>query len=164
MDKLNAAIQHTEWESKSIEELLSHPDSLPESLKTAVINNGGGYANHNVYRSIMTPQGKPISEAFKLVIEKYFESFDKFREKFIAASIAHFGSGRVRLVKDGSGNLHLLSTKNQDSPLSLGYVPLLTIDLWEHAYYLKYQNRRPEHVENFFKLINREEVEKNYHH
>lgn len=161
-DKLNAAIAWTERENNSIEEILTNLDKLPAERKTAIINNGGGYYNHNVYWEGIAPHGKSISEKFKSEIEKTFGSFEEFKTLFLQESATHFGSGWTWLVKDQSGALKIMSTDNQDCPLNLGLIPLLVVDTWEHAYYLDYQNRRPEYLENWREIIDWDVVEKRY--
>ncbi len=154
-NNLNAAIEkHPELKGKSIEYLLGDLTRVPEDIRTAVKNNGGGYENHNVYWSVMGPKGggEPkgvLGDAIKSV----FGSFASFREKFSAAATTQFGSGYAWLVVKG-GKLVIVQTSNQDSPLSQGMTPVLCVDVWEHAYYLKYQNRRPEYVENWWNTIN----------
>jgi Fe-Mn family superoxide dismutase len=154
VDKLNAAIAGTEWESKSIDEIIANLDKLPENIRTAVRNNGGGHYNHSLFWDWMSPNGGgepsgPLADA----INAKFGSFAKFKEEFEAAGVARFGSGWVWLIKDGSG-VAIVSTPNQDSPASEGKVVLLGNDVWEHAYYLKYQNRRPEYLAAWWNVVN----------
>jgi Fe-Mn family superoxide dismutase len=154
VDKLNAAIAGTEWESKSIDEIVANLDKLPENIRTAVRNNGGGHYNHSLFWDWMSPNGGgepsgPLADA----INAKFGSFAKFKEEFEAAGVARFGSGWVWLIKDGSG-VAIVSTPNQDSPASEGKVVLLGNDVWEHAYYLKYQNRRPEYLAAWWNVVN----------
>lgn len=160
-DKFNAAIKDLHGlEGKSAEEIVSKWSSFPDGVKNAVRNNGGGFINHNFFWKILKKdeklQGK-IAEA----IVKRFGSFENFKKEFSDAAINRFGSGWAWLVLD-KGKLEIVSTANQDTPLSEGKIPLLTIDVWEHAYYLKYKNVRPEYVNAFFSVINWKEVEKNY--
>ena len=153
VDKLNNAIAgHPGLQDKSAEELLMGLERLPEEIRTAVRNNGGGHVNHTFFWTILKKDVKPTGAVLK-AIEKSFGSFEKFRQAFTAAATAHFGSGWAWLVLNGK-KLEITTTANQDSPLSKGMIPLLCIDLWEHAYYLKYQNRRAEYVEQFFNVIN----------
>jgi len=160
-DKLNAAMEkHPEINVRSAEELLINLDSVSEDIRTIVRNHGGGYINHNFFWKILKANTE-ISGKIKKEIQKKFESFDKFQEDFTNASLGLFGSGWVWLVLNNK-KLEIVSTSNQDSPLSFGKIPLLTIDLWEHAYYLKYQNRRADYVNAFFNVINWEQVEENY--
>ena len=157
--KLNSATQGTEMESMSIEEILSQG---VDKLSTAVRNNGGGYANHNLFWEVMGPNGGgspsgDLSEA----IERDFGSFDSFKEQFESAATGRFGSGWAWLVVN-AGKLEVMSTPNQDSPLMEGKTPILGLDVWEHAYYLKYQNKRPEYVSNFWNVVNWDKVAEYY--
>tara|TARA_B100000614_G_scaffold140485_2_gene124911 strand:+ start:51 stop:659 length:609 start_codon:yes stop_codon:yes gene_type:complete len=161
--KLNAAVEGTEYEKMSPEELVAKRDSLPESIRTAVRNAGGGHVNHALFWTIMSPNGggEPTGELAD-AIKKTFGSFDGFKEKFDAAAKGRFGSGWAWLVVSKDGSLEIMSTANQDSPLSEGKTPILGLDVWEHAYYLKYQNRRPEYIQAFFNVVNWDQVAKNY--
>lgn len=151
---LNGAIAGTELEGKSIEEILGDLDAVPEGIRTAVRNNGGGYANHNLFWQIMGPGGGGApSGALGDAIDSAFGSFDDFKSAFSGAAATRFGSGWAWLaVEDGA--LQVLSTPNQDTPLMSGNTPILGIDVWEHAYYLNYQNRRPDYIAAFFNVIN----------
>ena len=151
---LNGAIAGTELEGKSIEEILGDLDAVPEGIRTAVRNNGGGYANHNLFWQIMGPGGGGApSGALGDAIDSAFGSFDDFKSAFSGAAATRFGSGWAWLaVEDGA--LQVLSTPNQDMPLMSGNTPILGIDVWEHAYYLNYQNRRPDYIAAFFNVIN----------
>lgn len=153
--KLNAAIQGTEWDSKSIEDILRNINSLPDNIRGAVQNNGGGYANHSLFWEIMAPNagGAPTGDLAD-AINSAFGSFDAFKEQFSSAAGGRFGSGWAWLVVNGDGQLELYSTANQDSPYMQGHTPILGLDVWEHAYYLNYQNRRPEYVAAFWNVIN----------
>ena len=155
MDKLNAALEgHPELSDKPIEELLSNLDAVPEDIRTAVKNNGGGYFHHSLFWEMMSPdRGKPEGEIAK-AIDETFGSFDSFKEQLTNAATTLFGSGWAWLVKNKDGKLSILTTSNQDSPVSSGLTPLLGIDVWEHAYYLKYQNRRPEFIEAWWNVAN----------
>lgn len=160
---LNAALEgHDDLAAKSIEDLISDLNAVPEDIRTAVRNNGGGHANHSLFWKVMSPNGggEPTGELADKINEK-FGSFDAFKEKFAQAAATRFGSGWAWLVLD-NGELEVTSTPNQDSPLMDGQVPLLGLDVWEHAYYLKYQNRRPEYVTNFWNVVNWDEVANNY--
>ena len=160
---LNAALEgHADLQSKSIEELISDLDAVPENIRTAVRNNGGGHANHSLFWKILSPNGggEPTGELADKINEK-FGSFDAFKEEFEKAAATRFGSGWAWLVLN-NGELEVMSTPNQDSPLMEGKTPLLGVDVWEHAYYLKYQNRRPEYLKNIWNVINWDEVSKNY--
>lgn len=156
---LNKAIEGTEFENMPVEELLAKIESVPESIRTTVRNHGGGYVNHNLFWTIMAPNagGAPAGD-LAAAIEKTFGSFEAFKEKFTAAAANRFGSGWAWLVVKPDGSLDVYSTANQDSPLMSGDTPILGLDVWEHAYYLKYQNRRPEYINNFYNIINWDQV------
>jgi Fe-Mn family superoxide dismutase len=160
---LNNAIAGTEWESKSIEEILRNINSVPADKKTAVQNNGGGHANHSLFWQIMSPNGggQPSGDLANAINAK-FGSFDAFKEKFAAAAATRFGSGWAWLVAKSDGSVDVYSTANQDSPLMQGDVPLMGLDVWEHAYYLNYQNRRPDYVSAWWNVVNWDQVAKNY--
>lgn len=155
VDKLNDALKnHPELQSKTIEELLKAPDVWPDDIKSQVQNNGGGHHNHSLFWETMKPDG--AKEPFgKLAdtISGAFGSFDGFKTKMTEAAIGRFGSGWAWLVKKGD-TLEVCSTANQDSPLMEGKTPLLGLDVWEHAYYLRYQNRRPEYIEAWWNVVN----------
>ena len=157
-NKLNAAIAGTDLEGKTIEDILKNLDMN----NTAVRNNGGGYFNHCLFWTVMGPNcgGEPEG-ALAGAIEKSFGSFDGFKSKFAAAAATRFGSGWAWLCVDSDGDLEVCSTANQDNPLmpgECGKTPILCLDVWEHAYYLNYQNRRPDYIDAFFNVINWEEV------
>lgn len=160
---LNAAIEkYPELGSKSIEELIADIDALPEDIRTAVRNNGGGHANHTFFWEIMAPKagGEPVGE-LKTAIDEAFGSFTDFKAKFKAAATTRFGSGWAWLVlKDGK--LEIISTPNQDSPLMEGLTPILGLDVWEHAYYLNYRNVRPDYVDAFWNVVNWDKVNELY--
>ncbi len=161
VDKLNAALKSAPLiADKPLEELISNLVVVPDAIRTAVQNNGGGHLNHSLFWEILSPtsEAQPISGKIKEAIDKTFGSFDKFKEQFSAAATNRFGSGWAWLVKTKDDKLEIISTGNQDSPLTQGKKPLLGLDVWEHAYYLKYQNKRPEYIENFFKVINWKKV------
>lgn len=161
VDKLNAALEgHDELASKSVEDLISDLDSVPEDIRTAVQNNGGGHANHSLFWKILKKDVE-LSGDIKEAIETTFESFDKFKEEFAKAAATRFGSGWAWLVVN-NGKLEITSTANQDSPLSDGKTPILGLDVWEHAYYLKYQNKRPDYIEAFWNVVNWDQVNENY--
>ena len=151
--KLNAAITETDLENKSIEEILTSLDMN----NSAVRNNGGGYYNHCLFWEVMSPNGGGSPEgSLSLAIDKSFGSFDEFKSRFSAAAGTRFGSGWAWLCVDSDGSLEVCSTPNQDNPLmpgECGKTPILGLDVWEHAYYLNYQNRRPDYVEAFFNVI-----------
>jgi superoxide dismutase, Fe-Mn family len=161
--KLNDALEkHADLQSKSIEDLLRSIDTIPESIRTTVRNNGGGYANHSLFWQVMSPDGggEPrggIADA----IQKAFGSFDDFKTKLAGAAAGQFGSGWGWLVVNG-GKVEVYSLPNQDSPYMKGHTPLLGVDVWEHAYYLKYQNRRPDYLQAWWNTVNWPEVEKRY--
>jgi Fe-Mn family superoxide dismutase len=153
VDKLNAALEgHSDLQSKSVEDLLRGLDSVPENIRTAVRNHGGGHFNHSFFWPMLrkeTSYGGGVADA----INSTFGSFDAFKEQFSNAAALLFGSGWTWLVW-GNNELQIVTTPNQDNPLSQGKTPILGIDVWEHAYYLKYQNRRPEYISAFFNVIN----------
>ena len=156
VDKLNTALEgHTELSSKSIEDLLKDINSVPEDIRQAVINSGGGHANHMLFWQIMSPNttNEPTGELAKAIGD-----YAKFKEKFINAAATRFGSGWAWLVIKEDKSTAVYSTANQDSPLMQGDTPILGLDVWEHAYYLKYQNKRPDYISAFFNIINWEKV------
>ncbi|MDG5788756.1 superoxide dismutase [Evansella sp. AB-P1] len=161
--KLNDALSgQSDFEGKSLEELLSNLDALPESIRGAVRNNGGGHYNHTLFWQLMSPNGggAPTGELADAINEA-FGSFDKFKEEFKNAALTRFGSGWAWLVVDG-GKVAVTSTPNQDTPVMEGKTPILGVDVWEHAYYLKYQNLRPNYVDAFFNVVNWDEVAKRF--
>ena len=162
-NNLNKAIEGTEWENMPVEQLLASLDRVHENIRTTVRNNGGGYVNHNLFWQVMGPNagGSPTG-GLAAAIEKTFGSFDAFKEKFSAAATSRFGSGWAWLVQKKDGSLDVYSTPNQDSPLMTGDKPLLGLDVWEHAYYLKYQNRRPEYISSFWNVVNWQAVAANF--
>jgi Fe-Mn family superoxide dismutase len=162
VDKANAALEGTEWADKPVEEVLENLDQLPDDKRGPVRNNGGGHANHSFFWQIMSPDGggSPSGDLGS-AIDEAFGSFDEFKSKFKDAGVNQFGSGWSWLVWDGSG-LAVRSSANQDSPVSDGQVPLLGADVWEHAYYLKYQNRRPDYLDAFWNVVNWDEVARRY--
>jgi len=155
VDKANGALEGTEWADRDVEDVLKDLGSLPADKQGPVRNNGGGHYNHTLFWQMMSPDGggEPGGE-LGAAIASTFGSFDAFKEQFKAAGIARFGSGWAWLVKDGSGALSVVSTANQDSPISDGLTPLLGCDVWEHAYYLKYQNKRPDYLDAFWNVAN----------
>ncbi|OME88686.1 MULTISPECIES: superoxide dismutase [Paenibacillus] len=160
---LNGALENApELQGKSLEDLISNLDAVPESIRTAVRNNGGGHANHSLFWEVIGPNGggQPTG-ALADAINSELGGFDKFKEDFAKAATTRFGSGWAWLVvKDGK--LAVTSTPNQDSPIMEGQTPLLGLDVWEHAYYLKYQNKRPDYISAFWNVVNWEEVGKRY--
>ena len=156
--KVNDAIAGTGFENKTVEQLISKLDAVPENIRSVVRNHGGGHANHSLFWTIMGPQGGGTPQGeLAAAIKAELGGFDKFREAFSGAAATRFGSGWAWLSVD-QGKLLVESTPNQDSPLMAGRIPILGIDVWEHAYYLKYQNRRPDYVAAFFNVINWSEV------
>lgn len=151
---LNAAVEGTEFASKDLLDLISNIDALPADKQTAVRNNGGGHANHSLFWEILTPGGSstPTGELASAIDAK-FGSLDAFKDEFAKAAAGRFGSGWAWLVVDG-GELTITSTPNQDSPVMEGKTPILGLDVWEHAYYLNYQNRRPDYVSAFWNVVN----------
>ncbi|MBL5766069.1 superoxide dismutase SodA [Heyndrickxia sporothermodurans] len=160
---LNAALEgNEELLSKSVEEVIANLDAVPEAKRTAVRNNGGGHANHSLFWKLLSPNGggEPTGELAD-AINKKFGSLDKFKEEFAAAGAGRFGSGWAWLVVN-NGELEVTSTPNQDNPLMEGKTPILGLDVWEHAYYLNYQNRRPDYIKAFWNVVNWDEVAKLY--
>jgi Fe-Mn family superoxide dismutase len=154
VDKANAALEGTEWADKDVEEVLKNLSSLPDDKQGPVRNNAGGHYNHSLFWQMLSPDGggEPGGELGTAIAEK-FGSFDDFKSEFKEAGIGQFGSGWAWLVHDGSG-LAVAKTPNQDSPASSGQTPLLGCDVWEHAYYLKYQNKRPDYIDAFWNVVN----------
>jgi superoxide dismutase, Fe-Mn family len=163
INNLNAALEkHPALMEKTVEELVADVDMVPEDIRTAVRNNGGGHLNHSMFWDLMAPNagGKPQG-ALLQAIEKTFASFEKFQEAFAQAAATRFGSGWAWLVVDGK-SLAVVSTANQDNPVTDGKTPILGLDVWEHAYYLHYQNRRPDYVKAWWNVVNWKEVETRY--
>ena len=164
--KLNAALEgHEELADKPIEEIIKNLDSVSEEIKSAVRNNGGGYYNHSLFWSLLKKDVdvNSFSEILE-AINKDFGNFENFKEQFTNAALTQFGSGWAWLIvnPENGNKLEVVKTLNQDNPLTSGKIPILGIDVWEHAYYLKYQNKRPDYVENFFNVINWEKVNENF--
>lgn len=163
VNNLNAAIEkHPEFFDKTVEELVAYLDRLPEDIRVAVRNNGGGHLNHTMFWKWLAPNagGAPTGD-IAAAIDEAFGSFDDFKAEFKAAATGRFGSGWAWLVLD-YGKLKVVSTANQDNPISDGQIPVLGLDVWEHAYYLKYRNVRPDYIEAFFSLINWDKVNELY--
>ena len=160
VDKLNDAVKGTDLESKDVEDILRNFSSVPADKQTPVKNHAGGHANHSLFWTIMSPNGggNPSGDIAS-AIDGAFGSFDSFKEKFNAQAAAVFGSGWAWLVSNG-GKVEIIGKPNQDSPLMDGLTPLLGLDVWEHAYYLKYQNRRPEYIDAWWNVVNWDEVSK----
>jgi superoxide dismutase, Fe-Mn family len=160
--KVNAAIEGTDLESKSVEDLISNLSAVPENIRGAVRNNGGGHANHSLFWTVLGPgAGGAPKGALADAIDATFGSFDQFKEQFSSAAVNRFGSGWAWLSLD-SGKLLVESTANQDSPIMEARIPLLGLDVWEHAYYLKYQNRRPDYISAFWNVVNWNEVARRF--
>ena len=164
VSNLNTAlVGYPELENKSVQDLLADLESVPENIRTAVRNNGGGHANHSLFWEILSPNGggEPTGKLAE-AIDNELGGFDKFKEAFSKAGATRFGSGWAWLSVNKDGKLIVSSTANQDSPISEGLTPIFTMDVWEHAYYLKYQNKRPDYIAAFFNVINWEEVGRRY--
>jgi Fe-Mn family superoxide dismutase len=160
---VNVAIEgHADLAGKSVEELVSNIDEVPEAIRTAVRNNGGGHANHSLFWTILSPNGggEPTGELGEAINAK-FGSYENLKEEFAKAATTRFGSGWAWLVVN-NGELEVTSTPNQDSPLMEGKTPILGLDVWEHAYYLNYQNRRPDYIASFWNVVNWDEVTKRF--
>jgi len=163
VNNLNAALEgHADLQGKSVEELISNLDALPEGIRTAVRNNGGGHANHTLFWEVLSPNGggAPTGELAD-AINAAFGSFDNFKAEFAKAATGRFGSGWAWLIADG-GKVAITSTPNQDSPIMEGKTPILGLDVWEHAYYLNYQNKRPDYIAAFWNVVNWDEVSKRF--
>ena len=162
VDKANGALEGTEWADSDVEDVLTNLDSLPDDKKGPVRNNGGGHLNHSLFWESMSPDGggEPAGNLAS-AIDDAFGSFDAFKEKFEAAGVGQFGSGWAWLVLDG-GSLKITSTPNQDSPITSGATPLVGNDVWEHAYYLKYQNKRPDYLDAFWNVVDWDEVARRF--
>lgn len=163
VNNLNAALEGTGLEDVHVEELIANLDHVPEGKRQAVINNGGGHANHSMFWQMMSPDGggQPQGQVAQ-AIDSELDGFDAFKEAFTKAALGRFGSGWAWLSVTPQGKLVVENTLNQDSPIMDGNTPVLGLDVWEHAYYLKYQNKRPDYVAAFFNVINWEDVERRY--
>jgi Fe-Mn family superoxide dismutase len=162
VDKVNDALKGTEWEDKPIEEVVKNLSSIPDDKRGPVRNNGGGHYNHSLFWESMSPDGGGApSGDLASAIDEAFGSFDAFKEKFEAAGVGQFGSGWAWLVLDG-GKVAVTSTPNQDNPITDGKTPLLGNDVWEHAYYLKYQNKRPDYLKAWWNTVNWDKVAERY--
>jgi Fe-Mn family superoxide dismutase len=164
VNNLNTALEgHAALKDKAVEELLAELNAVPEAVRTAVRNNGGGHANHTFFWTVMAPgAGREPSGAVGKAIDKAFGGFAAFKDAFSKTAVTRFGSGWAWLVLDGSKELKVLASANQDSPFSEGLKPLLTVDVWEHAYYLKYQNRRADYVAAWWNVVNWAEVNRRF--
>lgn len=161
VDKLNAAVKGTELENRDISWILGNLGTLPANIKTAVTNNGGQHFSHSFFWKSLAPGSQKPSGKVLDAISKKWGSFDKFKEEFSNSAATLFGSGWAWLVSN-NGNLEIMQTSNAGCPISEGKTPLLVIDVWEHAYYLKVQNRRPDYIQNWWNVVNWEEVEKRF--
>ncbi len=167
VNNLNAALEGSEYAQWSLDDLLAKVESLPQTLRQAVRNNGGGHANHSLFWQVMSPGGGGLPQnALAAAIDKDLGGFENFKTEFTKAAISRFGSGWAWLSVDRSGKLHVESSANQDSPLMQGIgsgnTPILGLDVWEHAYYLKYQNRRPEYIAAFYNVVDWNEVARRF--
>lgn len=163
VDNLNKALEaHSDLQKKAVDELLKSLNTLPLAIQTAVRNNGGGHWNHTFFWNIMgTKCGGEPKGVVAETIKRYFGDFAAFKDKFVAAGLGRFGSGWAWLIVDKKGDLNIESTANQDCPISEGKVPILGVDVWEHAYYLKYQNKRKDYLESWWNVVNWRQVEEN---
>ena len=163
VDKLNTAITDSGLSEMNIKELLKNIEIIPEDNRKAVINNGGGHSNHSLFWEIMSKEGggEPSGELQEAINQK-FQSFDNFKEEFTKAATTRFGSGWAWLIVNKDKELEIISLPNQDSPIMDGNAPILGLDVWEHAYYLKYQNKRPDYIAAFFNVINWNKVQENF--
>lgn len=156
INNLNVALEkYPEWSERTLEELIINLDQVPEPIRNAVRNNGGGHLNHTLFWEVMGPAGsrEPVGQ-LKQDLEATFGTFDAFKEKFAQAGITRFGSGWAWLVVNAEGSLEIVSTPNQDNPITDGKTPILGMDVWEHAYYLKYMNKRPDYVNAWWNIVN----------
>ena len=162
-NKVNAALEGHEFADLPIEEVLSRITEVPENIRQNVINNGGGYANHKLFWSVLSPEGggEPTGELADAINDE-FGNFEDFKEEFSSTAAGQFGSGWGWLCVDDDNNLKVISTPNQDSPLMNGLTPILGVDVWEHAYYLHYQNRRPDYISAFWNVVNWNKVNELY--
>jgi superoxide dismutase, Fe-Mn family len=163
VNNLNNAVNNTEFASKNVDDILRHINDVPQNIRAAVQNNAGGHSNHSMFWAIMKPNGggEPTG-ALASAIQQTFGSFDQFKAALNDAGVKRFGSGWTWLVLDQSGKLSVISTGNQDSPLMSGFYPVMGNDVWEHAYYLKYQNRRPDYLAAWWNVVNWDEVARRY--
>ena len=162
VEKLNKALEgKDEFLSMDINDLIKNINTVPEDVRTAVRNNGGGHANHSLFWTVMTPNGGEVSGELVQTLTSLFGDFSSFQDKFTQAAAGVFGSGWAWLVAENN-SLKITTTPNQDSPLMTGQTPILGLDVWEHAYYLKYQNKRPEYIDAWWHVVNWQEVEKRF--
>lgn len=164
INKLNAALEgHPDSTTLNLKDLLTNVDALDPKIRQAVINHGGGHHNHTLFWEALTPQKTQANGKFLEAVKSQFKSLEELQQKLVQSAAGVFGSGWGYLVADSEQKLQIITTPNQDSPLMQGLTPLLGVDVWEHAYYLKYQNRRPEYLDAFLKIINWEVVSDRYH-
>ena len=162
IDKLNMALEpYEDLQTQTLAELLKNLAGLPEDIRGAVQNHGGGHYNHALFWKIMSPTGGQVTEKFESALEKNFQSVEAFKETFTQAAMGQFGSGWAWLAKDGQGRLSVVSTPNQNNPISDGLVPILGLDVWEHAYYLNYQNRRADYIKAWWAVVDWTGAEEN---
>lgn len=162
VNKLNEALEkHPELDGRNLEDILKNLESIPEDIRSAVKNHGGGHYNHTLFWSVMAPAGSTNISSVEAALIAAFGSADEFKKSFTAAAIGQFGSGWAWLIKDSVSGLKIVTSSNQDCPLSSGQQPILCLDVWEHAYYLKFQNRRAEYIENWWSVVNWDWVSKN---
>lgn len=163
IDKLNKALQkNSDLSNKSVENLLRHLELVPEEIRTAVKNNGGGHANHSFFWTLLGKKTELSKGKLAEALFKFYGGVEVFKKQFTTAATDHFGSGWAWLVVKQDKALEIITTPNQDSPLIVGKTPILGLDLWEHAYYLKYQNRRPEYIASFWNVVQWEEVKRHF--
>ncbi len=163
IDKLNAALEgKDDLKDKDVDELIKDLGSVPEDIRTAVQNNGGGHSNHSFFWKLLKKDTSAGGKEIQKALHDKFGSYEKFEEAFTEAAMGRFGSGWAWVVVDEKGEIEIMSTGNQDSPLSEGKKPVIGIDVWEHAYYLKYQNKRPDYIKAFLEVLNWEQAEENY--
>lgn len=162
VNNANAALEKHPEIGEDLEELLSDVNSIPEDIRQALINNGGGHLNHAFFWQLLSPEKTEITADVKAAIDESFGSFDAFKDAFTQAAATRFGSGWAWLVVNAEGQLEVMSTPNQDTPLMEGKTPILGLDVWEHAYYLNYRNVRPDYIKAFFELINWNKVAELY--
>ncbi len=163
VDKLNAAVKGTKFADMDVKELLRNIKKVPENLSQAVINHGGGHANHSLFWEIMSPKGsRELNGEVVDAINDKFESFEKFKEEFTNKALTLFGSGWTWLIINEDGELEIVSTPNQDSPIMNNQTPIFGLDLWEHSYYIKYQNRRADYIQAWWNVVNWDKVNENY--
>jgi Fe-Mn family superoxide dismutase len=163
VDNLNKVLEgYEDLQKMTVVELLRNLDEIPEEIRTAVRNNGGGHANHSMFWPSLSPKGGELKGSLAEDIDSTFGSFENFKEQFTTAAMTRFGSGWTWLCVDGEGGLVVTSTPNQDNPISTGLIPILGLDVWEHAYYLKYENRRGDYIAAWWNIVNWQEALSNY--